>query len=84
MHCWLITFRSEIRRLEFDTPPDELCLPDKPLGEMDAGAGDAIQDAPYIVYTKHSPPSESGLLGFVYSLEPPTAEDLRLILDRSD
>jgi hypothetical protein len=83
MDCWLITFRSEVRRLEFDTPPDELCLPDRPLGEMDDEAGNAIQDVPYIIYTKHILPPESGVRGFVYSLEPPTAEDLEMLREFS-
>jgi hypothetical protein len=84
MDCWLITFRSEVRRLEFDSPPDELCLPDKPLSEMNLDAGNAIQDAPYIIYTRHKLPAESALRGFVYSLEPPTADDLELILELPD
>jgi hypothetical protein len=51
---------------------------------MNLDAGNAIQDAPYIIYTRHKLPAESVLRGFVYSLEPPTADDLELILELPD
>ena len=39
MECWLITSRAEVMRLEFgDEPPPEICLPDKPLSEIEDNA----------------------------------------------
>jgi hypothetical protein len=80
MECWLITSRSEVRRFEFDNPPEEICLPDKPLEDMEDDAHlTAIQDAPYIIYTRHDLPGESPRLGIVYSLNPPTVGDFQII-----
>ena len=80
IECWLITSRSEVRRFEFEEPPAEICLPDRPLEQMedDAPLG-AIQDAPYIIYTRHHLPDESPRLGIVYSLNPPTVGDIQII-----
>ena len=54
MECWLITSRAEVMRLEFgEEPPAEICLPDKPLLEIEDNAVQkAIQDAPYITYKR--------------------------------
>lgn len=80
MECWLITSRSEVRRLEFDFPPDEICLPDKPLGEMENDVpGTAIQDSPYIIYSRHDLAGERSRIGIVYSVTPPTEGDIRII-----
>jgi hypothetical protein len=80
MECWLITSRSEVHRLEFEHPPEEICLPDKPLTAMEDDAPlVAIQDAPYIIYKRHDLPDESPRLGIVYSLNPPTVGDIQII-----
>lgn len=80
MECWLITSRSEVRRFDFEEPPEEICLPDKPLVEMEDDASvTAIQDSPYIIYKRHRLPDESPRLGIVYSLNPPTVGDIQII-----
>ena len=36
MESWLITAARKVMRLEFgDEPPPEICLPDKPLSEIE-------------------------------------------------
>jgi hypothetical protein len=78
--CWLITPRSEVRRFEFEVPPEEICLPDRPLSEMEDDASAAsIQDAPYIIYRRHDLPDESPRLGIVYSIDAPTVGDIQII-----
>ncbi len=81
MECWLITSRAEVMRLEFgDEPPPEICLPDKPLSEIeDTAAHRAIQDAPYIVYGRYHLAHESWRLGIVYSVAPPTVGDIQIL-----
>jgi hypothetical protein len=80
VECWLLTSRSEVRRLEFEEPPEEICLPDKPLTEMEDDAPlTAIQDAPYIIYKRHELPERTPRLGIIYSLNPPTVGDMQLI-----
>lgn len=68
-------------RLEFgDEPPPEICLPDRPLAEMeDDAAVRAIQDAPYIIYRRYHLAQESWRLGIVYSLAPPTVGDIQIL-----
>src|SRR6266550_4969789 len=81
MECWLITSRAEVMRLEFgDEPPPEICLPDKPLSQIEDNAVQrAIQDAPYIVYGRYQLAHESWRLGIVYSLAPPTVGDIQIL-----
>lgn len=81
MECWLITSRAEVMRLEFgDEPPPEICLPDRPLAEIeDDAAVRAIQDAPYIIYRRYHLAQESWRLGIVYSLAPPTVGDIQIL-----
>lgn len=80
MECWLITSRAEVRRLEFESPPEEICLPDKPLVEMEDDAHlTAIQDASYLIYKRYDLPDESPRLGIIYSLNPPTVGDIQII-----
>lgn len=81
MECWLITSRAEIMRLEFgDEPPPEICLPDKPLSEIeDDAAIKAIQDAPYIIYRRFHLAAESWRLGIVYAVSPPTVGDIQIL-----
>ncbi|MFL5595177.1 MAG: hypothetical protein ACJ785_11275 [Gemmatimonadaceae bacterium] len=81
MECWLITPRAEVMRLEFgDEPPWEICVPDKPLSEIEDNAPDKpIQDAPYIMYSRHHLAQESWRLGIVYSLVPPTVGDIQVL-----
>lgn len=81
MECWLITSRAEVMRLEFgDEPPPEICLPDKPLLEIeDNAAYKAIQDAPYIIYSRFHLAHESWRLGIVYSVAPPTVGDIQIL-----
>jgi len=61
MECWLITSRAEVMRLEFgEEPPPEICLPDKPLSEVEDNATrKALQDAPYIMYMHYHLAHES-------------------------
>jgi hypothetical protein len=81
MECWLITSRAEVMRLDFgDEPPPEICLPDKPLSEIeDEAPVKAIQDSPYIVYRRYHLAHESWRLGIVYSLAPPTVGDIQIL-----
>jgi len=81
MECWLITSRAEVKRLEFgDEPPPEICLPDKPLAEIEDNAVHrAIQDAPYIIYRRYHLAHESWRLGIVYSIAPPTVGDIQIL-----
>ena len=81
MECWLITPRAEVRRLEFgDEPPPEICVPDKPLAELEDDAiKKAIQDAPYIIYRRYHLAHESWRLGIVYSIAPPTVGDIQIL-----
>lgn len=81
MECWLITSRAEVKRLEFgDQPPPEICLPDKPLAEIeDDAVHKAIQDAPYIIYRRYHLAHESWRLGIVYSIAPPTVGDIQIL-----
>jgi len=80
VECWLITSRAEVLRLEFETPPEEICLPDKPLEEIEDDATEAsIQDAPYIIYTRHELPEGAPRLGIIYSLTPPTVGDIQIV-----
>ncbi len=80
MECWLITSRSEVRRLDLDEPPEELCLPDKPLTDIDHDASiAAIQDAPYIIYKRFDLPDEAPRLGIVYAVAAPTVGDIQII-----
>ncbi|HET9637206.1 MAG TPA: hypothetical protein VFP26_14850 [Gemmatimonadaceae bacterium] len=81
MECWLITSRAEVRQLEFgDEPPPEICLPDKPLAEIEDDAiHRAIQDAPYIIYRRYHLAHESWRLGIVYSIAPPTVGDIQIL-----
>jgi hypothetical protein len=81
MECWLITSRAEVMRLEFgDEPPAEICLPDKPLLEIEDNAvAKAIQDAPYITYRRFHLAHESWRLGIVYSIAPPTVGDIQIL-----
>ena len=67
--------------LEFgDEPPAEICLPDKPLLEIEDNAVQkAIQDAPYITYKRYHLAHESWRLGIVYSLTPPTVGDIQIL-----
>jgi hypothetical protein len=68
-------------RLEIgDEPPPEICLPDKPLSEIeDEAPRRVIQDAPYIVYRRFHLAEESWRLGIVYSLVPPTVGDIQIL-----
>ena len=81
MECWLITSRAEVMRLEFgEEPPTEICLPDKPLSEIeDNAAMKAIQDAPYIIYKRYHLAHESWRLGIVFSVGPPTVADILIL-----
>jgi len=81
MECWLITSRAEVMRLEFgEEPPPEICLPDKPLSEIEDNATrKAIQDAPYIIYKRYHLAHESWRLGIVYSVAPPTVGDIQIL-----
>src|SRR5947209_3880248 len=81
MECWLITSRAEVKRLEFgNEPPPEICLPDKPLAEIEDEAVDkAIQDAPYIIYRRYHLAHESWRLGIVYAIAPPTVGDIQIL-----
>jgi len=81
MECWLITSRSEVSRLEFgNEPPPEICLPDKPLAEIeDDAVVKSIQDAPYIIYRRYHLAHESWRLGIVYSIAPPTVGDIQIL-----
>jgi len=67
-------------RLEFgDEPPPEICLPDKPLSEIEDNAVKPIQDAPYIVYQRFHLAHESWRLGIVYSIAEPTVGDIQIL-----
>ena len=81
MECWLITSRAEVMRLEFgEEPPEEICLPDKPLLEIEDNAMlRAIQDAPYLTYKRYHLAQASCRLGIVYSLNPPTVGDIQIL-----
>jgi hypothetical protein len=81
MECWLITSRAEVMRLEFgEEPPAEICLPDKPLSEIEDNAPKkAIQDAPYIIYKRYHLAHESWRLGIVFSVAPPTVGDILIL-----
>jgi hypothetical protein len=81
MECWLITSRAEVMRLEFgEEPPPEICLPDKPLSEIEDNAPmKAIQDAPYIIYKRYHLAHESWRLGIVFSVAPPTVGDIQIL-----
>jgi hypothetical protein len=81
MECWLITSRAEVMRLEFgEEPPAEICLPDKPLLEIEDNAiKKAIQDAPYITYKRFHLAHESWRLGIVYSISAPTVGDIQIL-----
>jgi hypothetical protein len=81
MECWLITTRAEVRRLEFgDEPPPEICLPDRPLSDIeDNAAQGAIQNAPYIIYKRYHLAHESWRLGIVYSISAPTVGDIQIL-----
>ena len=81
MECWLITSRSEVMRLEFgEEPPAEICLPDKPLLEIeDTVLQKPIQDAPYLTYKRFHLAHESWRLGIVYSLSAPTVGDIQIL-----
>jgi hypothetical protein len=81
MECWLITSRAEVLRLEFgDEPPPEICLPDKPLSDIqDDCVQLSIQDAPYILYQRYHLAEESWRLGIVYSLAAPTVGDIQIL-----
>jgi len=81
LECWLITSRAEVMRLEFgEEPPAEICLPDKPLLEIEDNAiQKAIQDAPYITYRRFHLAHESWRLGIVYSISPPTVGDIQIL-----
>ena len=81
MECWLITSRAEVMRLEFgEEPPPEICLPDKPLSEIEDNAvKKAIQDAPYIIYKRYHLAHESWRLGIVFSVAPPTVGDILIL-----
>jgi hypothetical protein len=61
-------------RLEFgDEPPPEICLPDRPLSDIqDDASRRSIQEAPYIIYRRYHLAHESWRLGIVYSVAPPT------------
>src|SRR4029077_4699289 len=81
MESWLITSRAEGMPLEFgEEPPPEICLPDKPLSEIEDNATQrAIQDAPYIIYKRYHLAHESWRLGIVYSVSPPTVGDIQIL-----
>ena len=81
MECWLITSRAEVMRLEFgDEPPLEICLPDRPLSDIqDDVARKSIQEAPYIIYQRYHLAHESWRLGIVYSVAPPTVGDIQIL-----
>ena len=81
MEHWLITPRGEVHRLHFeDDSPEELCIPDKPLHELlDVAAEHAIQQSLYITYRRFHLASDSGRLGVVYSVVPPTVGDMQLL-----
>lgn len=81
MEHWLITPRGEVYPLQFgDDSPEELCIPDKPLHEvLDVAAEQAIQQSLYITYRRYQLAAESGRLGIVYSVRPPTVGDMQLI-----
>lgn len=81
MEHWLLTMRGEVHPLNFDQEsPEELCIPDKPLHEvMDCVEDQAIQSGLYITYRRYHLAAESGRLGAVYSVKPPTVGDMQLI-----
>ncbi len=81
MDCWLITPRGEVMPLEFDhEPPEELCLPDRPVSEMVESAEEhLIQPAVYITYKRYHLAAESGRLGTVYGVRAPTVGDMQLL-----
>lgn len=81
MECWLITSRAEVMRLEFgDEPPREICLPDRPLSDIqDEATQRSIQEAPYIIYRRYHLAHESWRLGIVYSIAPPTVGDIQIL-----
>ena len=81
MECWLITSRAEVMRLEFgDEPPPEICLPDRPLSDIqDDASKRSIQEAPYIIYRRYHLAHESWRLGIVYSVAPPTVGDIQIL-----
>ena len=78
---WLVTPRGEVHALDFaDDPPEDLCIPDKPLQDaIDFAAEHAIQPGLYITYRRFHLAAESGRLGVVYSVRPPTVGDMQLI-----
>lgn len=67
--------------LEFDhEPPEELCLPDRPVSEMVESAEEhLIQPAIYITYKRYHLAAESGRLGTVYGVRAPTVGDMQLL-----
>lgn len=81
MECWLITSRAEVMRLEFgDEPPPEICLPDRPLSDIqDDAIQSSIQEASYIIYRRYHLAHESWRLGIVYSIAPPTVGDIQIL-----
>ncbi len=81
MEHWLVTPRGEVHPLQFEEEsPEELCIPDKPLHEvLDFAAENAIQPSLYITYRRYHLAAESGRLGIVYSVRPPTVGDMQLI-----
>lgn len=76
-----MTPRGEVHPLHFeDDSPEELCIPDKPLHEvLDIAAEHAIQPGLYITYRRFQLAAESGRLGVVYAVRPPTVGDMQLI-----
>ena len=81
MEHWLITPRGEVHPLHFeDDSPEELCIPDKPLHEvLETASEHAIQPALYITYRRFHLAAESGRLGVVYAVRPPTVGDMQLL-----
>jgi hypothetical protein len=81
MEHWLVTPRGEVHPLQFDLEsPEELCIPDKPLNEvLEVAEEHAIQPGLYITYKRYQLAAESGRLGIVYSVRPPTVGDMQLI-----
>lgn len=81
MEHWLITPRGEVHPLQFEEEsPEELCIPDKPLHEvLDIVGEHAIQPSLYITYRRFHLAAESGRLGVVYAVLPPTVGDMQLI-----
>lgn len=73
--------RGEVHQLNFDMEsPEELCIPDRPLSEvLDLAEDQAIQPGLYIMYRRYRLATESGRLGTVYSVTPPTVGDMQLI-----